>query len=140
VDPEKVRRIEATTVCLEYGKPTPNTRMEYRIVPLEQVTANAQIIEICRMVGTKEVPQNAGQAAAWHLTDRLSWKELAKKNRFVSQLTGAHEKLFTSRELQLASRIVTEAGLRVNRKGQTKDATKSGSSGDKQNELTKAGN
>ncbi|MFP6675011.1 MAG: hypothetical protein VB878_08035 [Pirellulaceae bacterium] len=140
VDPEKVRRIEVTTVCLEYGKPTPNTRMEYRIVPLERVTANAQIIEICRMVGTKEVPQNAGQAAAWHLTDRLSWIELAKKNRFVSQLTGAHEKLFTSRELQLASRIVTEAGLRVNRKGQAKDATKSGSSGDKQNELTKAGN
>jgi hypothetical protein len=114
--------------------------MEYKIVPLQRVTKNSQIIELCRMVGAKEVPQNAAQAAAWHLTDRLSWEELAAKDRFYSKLTGAREKRFSAKEIALAARIVTEAGNRVKRTRSSEKSTKPASSGDKQNELSKAGN
>ncbi len=137
VDPEKVRRIDVTTVCLQHGKPEPNAKMEYKIIPLTLVTNNYQIMELCRMVGTGEVPQNSGQAAAWHLTDGLSWQELAHKDRFYSQLTGARQKYFNGRELQLAYRIVAEAGVRGKRLQKLDSLRKQASPGDKQNELLK---
>jgi hypothetical protein len=137
VDSEKVRRIEVTIVCLQHGKPDPTAKMEYKIIPLRMVTNNYQIIELCRMIGTGEVPQNAGQAAAWHLTDGLSWQELAQKDRFYSQLTGARQKYFSGRELQFAYRIVAEAANRGKRLQKLESLRKQASPGDKQNELLK---
>ena len=111
VGPEKVGKIKVTTVCLEHGKKEPNSRMAYRIVPIETLVTDPKVIELCKMVGRREVPQNAAQAATWHLANGLSWQELATKDR-VRHLDGSVEKYFSLTEMQLALRITTEAQRR----------------------------
>jgi hypothetical protein len=112
VAPEKVGKIEVTTVCLEHGKLDPNPRMKYTIVPIQQFTDDAEVIELCKMVGRGEIPQNTAQAAAWHLANGLSWQELLAKDR-VRLMNGYYEKFFSPREIQLAMRVAQESSRRA---------------------------
>jgi hypothetical protein len=123
VAPEKVGKINVATVCLEHGKQDPSPRMKYEIRPIESFTKDVRVIELCRMVGNREVPQNAAQAAAWNLTDGLSWQELAAKDRFRSQFTGQVEKYFSPVEIQLAARISMMAITRASRSQQETSQT-----------------
>ena len=113
VAPEKVGKIKVATLCLEHGKPDPTSHMKYEIRPIDTFTKDVRVIELCKMLGYGEVPQNAAQAAAWHLTDNLSWRELAHKDRVRSQFTGYVEKFFTPGEIELAVRIATTASSRA---------------------------
>ena len=108
----KARKIRLATVCLEHGKPDPNPRMKYTIVPIESFTKDQKVIQLCRMLGNGEIPQNAAQAAAWHLMDGMSWGELVQKDRLKLR-NGYAEKFFTAREILLAKRIVHEAVSRA---------------------------
>lgn len=112
VAPDKVGKIKVNTVCLEHGKPDPKPTMAYTIRPITDLTTNPAVIEVCKMVGRHEIPQNAAQAAAWHLTDELSWQELALKDR-VRFSNGYYEKFFTPAELHLATRILAVAAQRA---------------------------
>jgi hypothetical protein len=112
VAPDKVGKIKLPCVCLEHGKPDPTPRMKYDIVPLESFTKDPKVAEICKMLGYREVPQNAAQAAAWHLTDGMSWQQLARKNRVESKYTG-NIRFFNYNELHLAVRIAGEATRRA---------------------------
>jgi len=113
VAPEKVGKIKVPCVCLEHGKTDPNPRMEYQIVPIESFTDNAQVVEICKMLGRREIPQNAAQAATWNVANGVSWQELATKNRVEMRTIGYSEKYFTPQELQLALRISRVAAERA---------------------------
>ena len=105
VAPEKTRKLGLTTVCLEHGKPDPRPRMAYKIVPLEAVVSDDRVVELCRLLGYGKVAQNTAQAAAWHLTDSMSWGELAAKNRIESKYTG-NTPYFVPIELQQAMTVV----------------------------------
>jgi hypothetical protein len=109
---EKTGKIKIPCVCLEHGKPDPTPRMKYKIVPIETFTKDAKVIEIVKMLGRGEVPQNAAQAAAWNVANGLSWNELASKNRIESRFTG-NVRFFNPRELALAMRISSEAAKRA---------------------------
>jgi len=111
VGAEKAGKIHVATFCLEHGKQDPDSRMDYEIRPIESFTANAAVIELCKMLGRGEVAQNAGQAAVWHLANGLTWDELAQKDR-VRLLDGSGERYFTIDELHLATRIAQEADRR----------------------------
>jgi hypothetical protein len=108
---EKAGKIHVATFCLEHGKQDPDSRMDYEIRPIESFTANAAVIELCKMLGRGEVAQNAGQAAIWHLANGLTWEELAQKDR-VRLLDGSGERYFTIDELHLAAKIAHEADRR----------------------------
>ena len=112
VAPERVRKVKVPCVCLEHGKPDPTPRMKYEIRPIETLTKNEKVIELCKMLGQGEIPQNAAQAAAWHLANGLSWEQLAAKNRVESRLLNYTERYFSYRELGFATRIVGEATRR----------------------------
>jgi hypothetical protein len=112
VAPEKVGKIKVATVCLEQGKRDPNPRVPYEIKPIEQFTKNQEVIEICKMLGRGELPQNTAQAAAWHAANGLSWEELARKNR-VKLMNGYTEKYFTPQEITTTMRAVGEAARRA---------------------------
>ena len=112
VEPGKVRRVPVPIVCLEHGKTDPNPRVPYEIRPIESFTDNRQVAEICAMLGRGEIPRNVAQAAAWHLTDEMSWDELASKNR-VQLSNGYTERYFAPQELALAMRVVGEAARRA---------------------------
>jgi hypothetical protein len=87
--------------------------MKYEIRPIDTFTKDERVIELCKMVGRGEIPQNSAQAAAWNIANGLSWQELAAKDRFRSQFTGQFEKYFSPRELELAARITQAVAARV---------------------------
>ncbi len=113
VAPQKVTKVKVPCVCLEHAKPDPTPRMKYKIVPIETLTKDANVIEVCKMLGNGEIPQNAAQAAAWNLANGLSWQELAAKNRVELKTIGYVEKYFAPHELVFASRIAGEANQRA---------------------------
>jgi len=112
VAPEKTGKIKVPCLCLEHGKIDPTPRMKYKVVPIETLTKDPKVIEVVKMLGRGEVPQNAAQAAAWNLANGLSWNELAAKNRIESRFTG-NVRFFNPRELAFAMRITSEATKRA---------------------------
>jgi hypothetical protein len=112
VAPEKTGKIKVPCLCLEHGKPDPTPRMKYKVVPIETLAKDPKVIEVVKMLGRGEVPQNAAQAAAWNLANGMSWNELAAKNRIESRFTG-NVRFFNPRELALAMQITSEASKRA---------------------------
>ncbi len=108
VPPERMKKLAVTMVCLEHGKPDPNPKMAYKMVPLEQFSDDPQIRVLCEALGYGQVTQNTAQAAAWHIMDDMSWQELAAKNRVESKYTG-NIRWFSPIELQTAMAVVREA-------------------------------
>jgi hypothetical protein len=131
VAPEKVGRLTVTTVCLEHGKDEPTPRMKYTIKPIEALSKDPRVIELCRMVGAGEIPQNAAQAAAWHLANGLSWQELAAKDRIRTRLQTV--KYFSPQELNAALQIVGVATQR----GRNREAARSASPGEQENSTSR---
>ena len=113
VEPDKVGKIKVDTMCLEHGKDDPNPRMKYEIRPIESFTKDQNVVELCKMLGRGEVPQNAAQAAVWHVANGLTWQELAIKDRYRSQFTGQSQKFFSPLEIDLAMRIASTAVQRA---------------------------
>ncbi len=108
----KTGKLDLNIVCLEEGKPDPRPSKKYKIVPLELLNADPRVAELCRMLGTGEVPQPVAQAAAWHITDNKSWAELLVKNRRES-MDGSFERYFHPTQVQMAPRIVVAATERA---------------------------
>jgi hypothetical protein len=79
--------------------------------PIEAMTKNPEVIEVVKMVGRGEIRQHAGQAAAWHLANGLSWRQLAAKVG-VKHLNGSTEPYFTRSDLELALRVTAESTRR----------------------------
>ncbi|MFH1924521.1 MAG: hypothetical protein ABIP48_32110 [Planctomycetota bacterium] len=96
--PEQVAQLKLASVCLDHGKPDPRPAMPYEIKPLADVTGKAEVVELCRMLGRKEVSQRAAQAAAWHLNNDMSWDELTSL-RLKTAVSAITKPFFTRREL-----------------------------------------
>ena len=105
IAPEKTRKLTATTVCLEHGKPDPRPRIAYRMIPIEEFTDNTKVIELCRQLGQGSVMQKTAQAVAWNLANGLSWEKLASINRMESRYFG-NIKFFQPAELARAKQWV----------------------------------
>ncbi len=103
IAPEKTRKLKATTVCLEHGKPEPNPRLAYRMIPVDQFTNDNRIATLCARLGRGEIPQNTAQAVAWHLANGLSWEEISKINRIESRYLG-NIRMFRPGELKAAKK------------------------------------
>ena len=81
--------------------------MAYKIVPLEQFTKDANVRVLCEALGNGLVTQNTAQAAAWHMMDKMSWSELAAKNRVESKYL-CTIRWFSPFELKTAVAVVSE--------------------------------
>lgn len=110
IPPERTRKIQVATVCLDYGKPDPNPKLAYEIKPVESYVTRAPVIEMLKAFGRGEIAPGAAQAAAWHLNNDLSWEELAKKMRGPKDPRfGRRVPYFSSYELQAAMTVAKEA-------------------------------
>ncbi len=105
VEEGATRKLLLRTVCLEHGKPDPNPRKKYRLVKLDTVSQDPLIHRLCEELSDPNQSQNIIQAAAWHTANQLSWEDLARKYKHVSQYTG-NELYFTPRELDKAQKLV----------------------------------
>ncbi len=110
--PEKVRKLRITTVCLEHGKKEPNPRIKYVIVPIEMFPQKPEVIELGKMLSTGKLDQSAAQAAVWHHTDGLTWRQLAQKVG-IQHLNGTQEPYFQPQQLNTAVRLSAIARWRV---------------------------
>lgn len=111
IPPERTVRFSIRSVCLEYGKPTPSPRMEYRIVPVEKVSKDPVLKELLSLVATGQCNQKAAQAAAWHLANGKSAQELAAI--MVDNIGVADYPHFTSQELVGADQLLVIARQRA---------------------------
>jgi hypothetical protein len=112
VEPEAVRKIKVTTVCLEHGKDEPHPRAKYKMVPIDSFTKQPEVIELCKMLGSGQLNQAAAQAAAWHFTNNMSWDQLYRKVGKV-HLHGWTEPYFRPQEVQFGMRIAAEVTRRA---------------------------
>jgi len=111
IPPEKVVRLPFNSVCLEHGKPTPRPRMEYVIRPVEEFSQDPLLRELLVMISTGRVSQKAGQAAAWHLANGKSWRELASiADNHVGRPDTPH---FSYADLQIAQALLAHAKVRA---------------------------
>ncbi|MGZ0163419.1 MAG: hypothetical protein ACKVII_05855 [Planctomycetales bacterium] len=122
IPPEKVVRIPVTSVCLEFGKPEPSVRMEYKIHPVESVSKDPILKELLNLVATGRINTNVAQAAAWNIANGKSWQELSqlKFNRVAQPDTPQ----FSYAELAYAQQLVAAAKQRAADKAE-KNGTKS---------------
>ena len=77
IPPEQVGSMTLTSVCLEHGKASPSPRLKYELRRTEDVVQDPVLRELLTLVGDGRIDRKVAQAAAWHLTDRMGWNELA---------------------------------------------------------------
>ncbi|MDB5337155.1 MAG: hypothetical protein JWN70_2774 [Planctomycetaceae bacterium] len=107
---ERVAQVPFRSVCLNYGKPDPSPRMTYKVVPLENYSSNAVLQETVRIFGRGGLDRTVAQAATWHLTDKLSWNDLANIKKYT--LPGVYTSqvpIFSTSELETAQKLVEQA-------------------------------
>lgn len=112
IGPDAVMKKTLTTVCLEHGKEDPQPRIPYELKPIETFTKDAKVVEVLGMLGRGEVSQEVAQAASWHLTDNLSWQELAEKIG-SEHLDGSTEPFFTHEQVAVAMELHAEVARRI---------------------------
>jgi hypothetical protein len=108
IDAGRARKLKTVSVCLEHGKPEPAPRVPYELAPLARYTTDRAVIEVVNKLGQGQIDQPAAQAAAWHLTDRIGWQELASQTR-IEHLDGTSEPMFTAAQLDRARQLVESA-------------------------------
>lgn len=115
VPPGKIARVPVRSVCLEHGRHTPSSRMEYRIFPVERFSRDPALFELLTAVASGEAPQKVAQAAAWHMASKKSWKQLAAMRfRRVGGLPDRPH--FTMNELSAARKLAERSQLIADRK------------------------
>lgn len=101
----KTVQFPVTSVCLEYGKLTPNAKMAYLIIPVEKYSRNPVLHELLPLFAKVRVNQDVAQAAAWHVSNGMTWREIAG----VMGQGPVPVPMFDARTLQQANLLVNEA-------------------------------
>ncbi len=112
IPPGRTGKVSVKTFCLEHGKPDPRPSVDYVIRPLEALSKDPAVRELCLMLANDEIAQPVAQAAGWNIANGLSWEFLLHKNR-VQLSTGYFERYFTPAQLQVAYRVVQVAKQRA---------------------------
>ena len=121
VPAERVISVPFNSVCLEHGKPEPTSSNRYKLVPVEQVSKDPVLYELLTVVGTGKVDSQAAQAAAWHLTDKMSFQQLAAKA--MTHLGGLPPTPYFSQEqLQGAQQLLALSKQRAEERNDKKPA------------------
>jgi hypothetical protein len=101
IEAGKERKLKVLAVCLQHGKDEPNPRVAYKLCPIASVTEKPEVAELVRSLASAIADQRAVQAAAWHLENGLTWKELAKMPK-IRHLNGLTERYFSPTEINHA--------------------------------------
>ena len=122
VPPGKVVRIPVKTVCLEHGRPTPASRMEYRIFKVERFSKDPALFELLTAVANEKHSQKVAQAAAWYMASDKSWKQLAAM-RFRRSGGLPDRPEFTQSQLVLARKLAGNLQMLAEAKSRSKNSS-----------------
>jgi hypothetical protein len=117
IPPGKVIKKKLPCVCLEYGKPEPDARMPYELKPLESFTGKTEVRELLESFGQGKYDQRVTQIAAWHLSNDLSWEQLAQLK--IKHFNGKTEPRFSPVEIEQAMAMVKALPSQSSRKSAT---------------------
>ncbi len=107
VPPERIVQIPFHSVCLEHGKTDPDPTMHYTLIPIEQYTKDENLAALITLIGTRQIDPLVAQAAAWNLSSKMSWEELASKPS--SEIGYQDYPYFSAQALNQAQMLVAEA-------------------------------
>jgi hypothetical protein len=108
IPPERSRTFRVPTVCLEYGKREPSSRMPYKLGRAETFSSDPKLAVVLESLGRGELSQKVAQAAAWHIANGLTWEKLAAEK--IDHAGGIpDEPYFSQAELLAAHRVVAVA-------------------------------
>ena len=126
IPPERTRVFRLQTVCLEYGKHEPSSRMPYKLGRADTFSSDPKLAIVLESLGRGELSQKVAQAAAWHIANGLTWEKLAAEK--IDRAGGNPDEPYFSRaELVAAHRVVavaTQAALRRQSSGQSEASAK----------------
>ena len=103
IPPQTRVRLDFHSVCLNYGLKTPSQRQRYSLLETEKYTNDENLQELLALVGSGQIDPDVSQAVAWHLTDGLSYEQLASLKQY--QLGGYETSIFKAEDLQLAVKL-----------------------------------
>ncbi len=111
IPPEKTVKIPFHSVCLEYGKKTPNSRMNYELIATEKYTDDVRQQELLKLVASGRFEPSAAQAAAWNVFSKLPWEKLAslKEETVGDPITTIR---FNPNQMRMAQQMVSNADYR----------------------------
>lgn len=112
IPPEKTRRVSVAMVCLDHGMKDPSSSVPYEIIPADQYVNSPEVIELLKAFGRGEVQHGATQAAVWHLSNGVSWQELAAKLQGNPRFT-RRPPYFSRYEIQAGMAYASEARRRA---------------------------
>jgi len=108
IPPERVVAVKFNSVCLQHGRPEPTAANKYRLMPVSRVSKDPVLYELLSAVGTGRVDSQAAQAAAWTISDKMTWQQLASKQ--VDHLGGQPSTpYFTQEQLLGAQQLLAMA-------------------------------
>ncbi len=112
VPPDRVVRVAYRSVCLEHGKTEPAPRMNYTIAKVQDFRDDPLLEEVLKMVASGQLDEQSAQAATWHVTDKMSWEQLAAKS--IPHIGRPATPYFTPQQIARAQSIFSTAVARVN--------------------------
>ncbi len=119
IPPEKTVQLDFRSVCLNHGRPNPTAGMKYRLTKVESYTTDPVLQQLLEDYSPR-TNKDVQQAAAWHLANGLSWKQLA--NLTQQRIPGVAVPLFTKPQLDAARELVEQAKKNAAERPAKKDA------------------
>ncbi|HEY4259249.1 MAG TPA: hypothetical protein VGM98_03775 [Schlesneria sp.] len=108
VPPERIIAVKFNSVCLQHGRPDPTSSSKYQLMPVSRVSKDPVLYELLSTVGTGKVDAQAAQAAAWSISDKMNWQQLANKS--VEHLGGqAPTPYFTQEQLFAGQMLLAQS-------------------------------
>lgn len=107
IPPEKTHKIEIPTLCLEHGKPDPYSKVPYELKPISALSDKPEVSALVVRYGKGDISTQAAQAAAWHLQNGMSWKELAAKE--LVDARGLKTPYFSRKEIAEGMKLAEHA-------------------------------
>jgi hypothetical protein len=104
VPPERIVAVKLNSVCLQHGRPEPTSASKYQLMPVSRVSKDPVLYELLTTVGSGRVDSQAAQAAAWSITDKMSWQQLANKS--VDHLGGQPSTPYFTQEQLFAGQLL----------------------------------
>jgi hypothetical protein len=104
---ESIVQLQFNTVCLNHGKPTPRLKMTYELRRVEDRVNSEALRELLAGYNPRRIDRKTMQAAAWHLANDMSWKQLAAKK--VTAIGVIATPYLSRKQLNEAKKLVASA-------------------------------
>jgi hypothetical protein len=107
IPPEHTAKVPFHSVCLEHGKADPDPTTLLKLVPVSEYTKDEQLSALITLIARNAIDPQVAQAAAWHLSSKMSWEDLAAKQS--TEIGSTDQPYFTSQALFQAQQLVVDA-------------------------------